>query len=48
MLVAVAQAVVEVHRPLRLFGHAPAQHAHHRRDADAAAISTTGTLGRHR
>ena len=37
MLAAVAQPVVEMHHALRLCGQAPAQHAHHRRDADAAA-----------
>ena len=37
MLLAAAQAVEQVHRPLRLMLHTPAQHAHHGGDADAAA-----------
>ena len=36
MFTGVAQAVVEMNRSRRLLGDAPAQHAHHRRDADAA------------
>ena len=36
MLAAVAEAVVEMDGACRLLGQAPAQHAHHRRDADAA------------
>lgn len=37
MVPAVAQPVVKVHHPLRLLAEAPAQHAHHRCDADATA-----------
>ncbi len=44
MLAAVAQPVVEVNYPLRLLGYAPAQHAHHRRDADAAGDQHRGQV----
>ena len=42
---AVAHAVVQVHRARRLRSCAPAQHAHHGRDADAAAHQHRGHAG---
>ncbi len=44
MFSAVAQPIVKVHKPFRLLGGAPAQHAHHRCDADAAADQHHGHI----